>query len=118
HDDRQLHDDERGVERVRADEQELALREVDDSGRLVDEHEAQRGERQDRALGQSDDEECDERAHARPLQTLRRARPAGSWNPARSTIRSGMLRCATVPSWYVMVEVMVIPSCPAASASM
>ena len=78
-DERQPEDDETGVEEVGADQEELALGEVDDLGRFVDEDKAQRRQREDRPVGQAVDGEGQEGAHRRPLQTGRRLRPSGTW---------------------------------------
>ena len=82
-----LQDDERRVEHVGADEQELALGEVDDAGGLVDEDESQRREREERAVGQAVDGQVMKVFIRVRSKQVGGHRPSGTGTPERSTMR-------------------------------
>jgi hypothetical protein len=82
--DRQRPDD------VRADQQELALREVDHARGLVDQHEAEGGEGEDRAVREARDGELDEGVHQAPLpiSSCNRRRGRARGRPSTEATRS------------------------------
>src|SRR5581483_6649909 len=82
-----------------ADDQELALGEVDDLGGLVDQDEAEGGQGQDGAVGEAIDGEEDEPAHTWLPNSERRTPVCFGVKVSMLTIWRVMSRVAVVPSW-------------------